>query len=205
MRISRISQTRRTIPNSTKQSPEESTRANNQLTRFGHNAYVLGAIKKEIYLLRRWLQLLAASLNARELQQNPAFRYLQNPRPKTRIYTNRFPKQKSSLPRMSVDRVVDRPLLPVDRSVDRVPNRELGIYSQSTRSTGRSTALWPCACCAHRSTDLLILWTVDWAGRPPRLFLLLLFFAACSFVCPLSTSLVITRRPLDDPCLHPWQ
>ena len=40
--------------------------------------------------------------------------------------------------RLSVDRAVDRPLPLIDRSVDRVPNRELGAFS---RSTGRSTEL----------------------------------------------------------------
>jgi len=44
----------------------------NNLTRFGLNAYVLGAIEKEINLLGRWLQLLAVSLSARELQQIPS-------------------------------------------------------------------------------------------------------------------------------------
>ena len=59
--------------------------------------------------------------------------------------------------RLSVDRAVDRPLPPVDRSVDRVPNRELGTFS---RSTARSTDLFLRACCARLCT------TVDRAGRP---------------------------------------
>ena len=44
-----------------------------------------------------------------------------------------------------------------------------------------------------RSTDLLILWTVDRAGRPPPLFpAALLFSAAVSFAFPSSTSSAIT-------------
>ena len=59
----------------------------------------------------------------------------------------------------SVDWVPNRELgtysqvLPVDRAADRVPNRELGTYSQGLRSTDRSTAFWSCARCACRSTD----------------------------------------------------
>ena len=50
-----------------------------------------------------------------------------------------FQNRNAARTRLSVDRAVDRPLPPVDRSVDRVPNRELGTYSQAFRSTARST------------------------------------------------------------------
>jgi len=50
----------------------KNTRKQTNLTRFGLNAYVLGAIRREINLLGRILQWLAASLNARELQPFPS-------------------------------------------------------------------------------------------------------------------------------------
>ena len=66
-RIPRISHARRTIPNSTKQSLEKEHTQTNKLTRFGLNAYVLGAIRERFNCFGRRLQWLAASLNAREL------------------------------------------------------------------------------------------------------------------------------------------
>ena len=53
---------------------KEHTQTTN-LTRFGLNAYVIGAIRREINCYGRRLQWLAASLNARELQQNPFRRH----------------------------------------------------------------------------------------------------------------------------------
>jgi len=54
--------------NSTKQSPEKEHTQTTNLTRFGLNAYVLGAIRESFNCYGRRLQWLPASLNARELQ-----------------------------------------------------------------------------------------------------------------------------------------
>ena len=67
--------TKNSLPKSAqiKQSKEDTRKPN--LTRFGLNAYVLGAIRERFNCFGRRLQLLAASLNARELQQIPAIRF----------------------------------------------------------------------------------------------------------------------------------
>ena len=97
-----------------------------------------------------------------------------------------------------------RTRLSVDRAVDRAPNRELGHFS---RSTGRSTDLHPCACCACRSTGPVDRSPATAGGRPGRsidlllLLLLTCFAAAASFVF----SRRLPRRSLDDPCQLSWQ
>ena len=118
------------------------------------------------------------------------------------IYNRFLNQQKPTRTRLSVDRAVDRPYAPVDRAVDRAPNRELGHFS---RSTGRSTDLHPCACCARRSTGPVDRSSATAGGRSGRstdlllLLLLTCFAAAASFVFrrrlsrrSLSTSLIIS-------------
>ena len=90
-------------------------------------------------------------------------------------------------PHPTVGRPGGRPTLP---PVDRVPNRELGTFS---RSTERSTELFPCARCARRSTEFLMLRAVDRAGRPANLFCCCCYFLLLSpFAFSSSTSLAIT-------------
>ena len=54
--------------NSTKSNTREKTHANNDLTRFGLNAYVPGAIKERLYYFGRSITILAAPLISKELQ-----------------------------------------------------------------------------------------------------------------------------------------
>ena len=110
-------------------------------------------------------------------------------------------------PHPTVGRPDGRPTLPpVDRAVDRVPNRELGHFS---RSAGRSIELFPCARCAHRSTAPVDRSSACAGGRPGRstaepVLLLLLSSAAVSFVFRRRLPWQSPRRPLGYPCQLPW-
>jgi len=106
--------------------------------------------------------------------------------------------------RLSIDRAVDRPLPPVDWSIDRAPNRELSTFS---RSTGQSTELLPCARCARQSTGPVDRSPATAGGRPGRSTdLLILLLLTCFATVP---SFLFHRRlswrSLDDTCRLPWQ
>ena len=136
-----------------------------------------------------------------EYQENCSFQKMQQ-NPRNPAFIKQFSETAiAARTRLSVDRAVDRPLPPVDRSVNRAPNRELGTFS---RSTGRSTELHPCA---RRSTGPVDRAPATAGGRPGRsielllLLLLTCFVAAASFVFCRR----LPRRSLDDPCRLPLQ
>jgi len=136
----------------------------------------------------QWMQHLWVSreLLLSLLQQNP-----RNP-----VFIQRFLNQHSQpATRLSVDRAIDRPHPPVDRA----PNRELGHFS---RSTGRSTELLPCACCARRSTGPVDRSPATAGGRSARSTDFLLLLLTC-FAVVLPSSFVDDF--LDDPCRLPRQ
>ena len=181
-------------------------RKQTNLTRFGLNAYVFGAIRERFNCFGRRLQWLAASLNAREL-----LLFLvkdTNPRNQQQPLNTQISESAEKYPHPTVGRPGGRPTLPpVDRAVDRVPNRELGHFS---RSTGRSTEIFPCARCAHRSTGPVDRLPACAGGRPRRStaepVLLLLFSAAVvSFAFRRRLPWRSPRRPLGYPCQLPWQ
>ena len=117
---------------------------------------------------------------------------------KTRIYTNRFSKQKRS-PHPLVVRPGGRPTPSTGRPVGRPgAQQRVGTFS---RSTGRSTELQPRACCARRSTGPVDRTSDTAGGRPGRSTGTSDSCCCCCFrlLFPSSFRHRLPRRSLDDP------
>ena len=163
------------------------------LTRFGLNAYVLGAINGEIITFKEDYNLLATSLNAKEMQ--PYFSRslcdcFQTLETKTALNTQ-ICGAADFRPNPSVGRPAGRPttcfLFRSTGTVDPENPRDGLITVSPSRSTGRSTAAWP--------VHIVHVGRPDRSTEPCQILLLLLFSAVSSIV----SCRRLPRRSLDGP------